>query len=176
MRPDHNDGLLVEHGVEVREKLLTEIKRHPKVDIIYLSMRGIHVVDASFSREAIIRTIKTFRGELGFCLTDIDNSEYLDNFVAGVMKLDQPIFIKLPDRIELISPFYPKGPSKGNQEVLDYVNAHNMVTATMLKSDLHLKLTNASSKLKQLLEQGYLLRKQDTAISGGVEFKYFAIQ
>ena len=175
MRPGFNDGLLIEHGIEVHDKLLAEIKKHSSDEIIYLSLKGIHVVDASFSREAIIRTIKEFRGEVGFCLVDIDNEEYLDNFVAGAIKLKQPVFIKLAGGDMLIGPSYPNGPSKGNQQVIDYVKSHNGATATMLKSDLDLTITNASTKLKQLLEQGYLLRKQDVAVSGGVEFQYFPI-
>ena len=85
-------------------------------------------------------------------------------------------FFKLATEDVLIGPSYPNGPSKGNQEVLDYVKSHNTATATMLKSDLELTITNASSKLKQLLEQGYLLRKQEVAASGGVEFQYFPIR
>ena len=46
----------------------------------------------------------------------------------------------------------------------------------MLKSDLDLTITNASTKLKQLLEQGYLMRKQEMATSGGVEYLYFPIR
>lgn len=176
MRPGTDNGLLIEHGKEVHDKLVAEIKKYSDDEIIYLSMKGISVVDASFSREAIIRAIKEFRCEKGFCLVDIDNEEYLVNFVAGVIKLKQPVFIKLPSGDDIIAPSYPNGPSKGNQQVLDYVKSHNVATATMLKSDFDLTITNASTKLKQLLEQGYLLRKQEIAASGGVEFQYIPIR
>lgn len=176
MRPGTTDGLMVEHGKEVHKALIPEIQQFLDSKVIYLSMKGIKVVDSSFAREAIIRTMKEYREKIGFCLVDIENEEYLDNFAAGAIKLQQPVFIKLPTGDAIIGPTYPKGPSKGAQEVLDYAKSHRVVTATMLKSDLGLTITNASTKLKQLLEQGYLLRKQEVASSGGVEFKYFPIQ
>ncbi|HKV08338.1 MAG TPA: DNA-binding protein, partial [Thermoanaerobaculia bacterium] len=38
-----------------------------------------------------------------------------------------------------------------------------------------ISLTNASTKLKQLWEQGFLLRRENLAPSGGIEFEYFRI-
>ena len=176
MRPKSIEGLRREYGIEVHDKLVKEIEKNLDADIIDLSMKGIDVVDASFSREAIIRTIKEYRGKIGFCLINIDNEEYIDNFVAAVIKLKPPVFFKINGDYQIIGPSFPKGPSKGNQEVIDYVNTHNVATATMLKIDLNLTITNASTKLKQLLEQGYLMRKQEVASSGGVEYLYFPIK
>ena len=176
MRPNSAEGLRREYGIEVHDKLISEIEKNSEADVLYLSMKGIDVVDASFSREAIVRTIKEYRGKIGFCLIDIDNEEYIDNFVAAIIKLQQPVFFKLNRRYKVIGPSYPHGLSKGNQEVIDYVNSRKVVTATMLKSDLNLTITNASTKLKQLLEQGYLMRKQEIAASGGVEYLYYPIR
>ena len=38
-----------------------------------------------------------------------------------------------------------------------------------------MSIANASTKFKQLWEQGFLLRREDVAESGGVEFTYYRI-
>lgn len=176
MRPGIDDGLSIDHGRSVYTALLPVIQGFVDVDTIHLSMKGIREVNSSFCREAIVRTICEFRGKIGFCLVDIENEEYLDNFVAAAIKLKQPVFFKLDSGYKVIGPAFPSELPRGAAEILDYVKKHNPTTATMLKSDLDLSITNASTKLKQLLEQGYLLRKQEAATSGGLEFKYFPIQ
>ena len=110
MRQESTEGLRREYGIEVHDKLVKEIEKISDADIIYLSMKGIDLVDASFGREAIVRTIKEYRGKIGFCLIDIDNEEYLDNFVAPVIKLKQPIFFKLNGGYKIMGPSFPKGP------------------------------------------------------------------
>lgn len=176
MRPGKDDGLSIDHGRFVYAALLPVIQEFVGVDIVHLSMKGIGEVNSSFCREAIVRTISEFRGKIGFCLVDIENEEYLDNFVAAAIKLKQPVFFKLSGGYKVIGPAYPNELPRGAADILNYLKAHNPTTATMLKADLGISITNASTKLKQLLEQGYLLRKQEAASSGGLEFKYFPIQ
>ena len=153
MRPGIDDGLSIDHGKFVYAALLPAIQEFVDVDIVHLSMKGIGEVNSSFCREAIVRTISEFRGKIGFCLVDIENEEYLDNFVAAAIKLKQPVFFKLDGTYKVIGPAFPNELPRGAAEILDYVKTHNPATATMLKSDLDLSITNASTKLKQLLEQ-----------------------
>jgi predicted transcriptional regulator len=40
---------------------------------------------------------------------------------------------------------------------------------------LKISVPNASTKLKKLLDNGYLLRAEEAAESGGIEFMYHAI-
>ncbi|KPC06070.1 Uncharacterized protein AC500_2039 [Pseudomonas amygdali pv. lachrymans] len=40
---------------------------------------------------------------------------------------------------------------------------------------LEISVPNASTKLKKLLDQGYILRAEETAESGGIEYVYHAI-
>jgi predicted transcriptional regulator len=67
-------------------------------------------------------------------------------------------------------------PSQGNAGAFAYVLSKNSVTASDLANAIDLQITNASTKLKQLWEQGFVLRRQEVAESGGVEFRYFAIR
>jgi predicted transcriptional regulator len=41
---------------------------------------------------------------------------------------------------------------------------------------MNLSVQNASSKLKKLVDDGYILRFEETAESGGIEFIYQAIE
>jgi predicted transcriptional regulator len=50
------------------------------------------------------------------------------------------------------------------------------ITASAAAKALDLKITNASMKLKQLEQQGYLLRKEVVSPSGGKEFVYLRIK
>jgi predicted transcriptional regulator len=48
------------------------------------------------------------------------------------------------------------------------------VRTNRVATDLCLKVSNASTQLKELWEMGYLLRTEEVADSGGVEFVYCA--
>jgi len=176
MKPDTNRGWGSEHGIQVQKKLIAAIHKQASADIIYLSMKGIEIVDASFSREAIIKPACEFRCKKGICIVDVENEDYIDNFIAAAIKLSQPIILKLVDRYEIFGPYYPETVSKGNKPALDHIWKYDSITATELSEKLDLKLTNASTKLKQLVEQGFILRRQDTASSGGVEYIYHSIK
>ncbi|MVF12330.1 MarR family transcriptional regulator [Ketobacter sp. MCCC 1A13808] len=163
-------------GVEVRSRLVKEIDKLTSVHIIYLSMEGIENIDASFSREAIVKTIKNYRPGKGFCLTDIENPDYLDNLFSPAVKLEQPVFIKIDNSYQIIGPNRENAPSKTNQPILDYIQSHGHATAVELAKALSLQLTNASTKLKQLLEQGFVLRAQDSTAGPGLEYFYYPIR
>lgn len=163
-------------GVATREKLTKAIDQLTDSYIIHLSMKGIENVDASFCREAIVKTIKDYRLKKGFCLIDIDNPDYLDNLFSPAVKLEQPVFIKNGKKYEIIGPNRDNAPSKTNQPILDYIQSHGRATAVELSKELGLQLTNASTKLKQLLEQGFVLRMQGDAGAPGLEYFYYPIR
>ena len=49
-------------------------------------------------------------------------------------------------------------------------------TTSQIASSMNLSVQNASSKLKKLVDDGYILRFEETAESGGIEFIYQAIE
>ena len=163
-------------GIPARAELEKKIDSLVNAQIIYLSMKGIDNIDASCSREAIVKTIKKYRPEKGFCLIDIQNPDYLDNIFSPAVKLEQPVFVKLGSEYEIIGPNKENAPSRTNQPILDYIQSHGHTTAVDLTKALGLRLTNASTKLKQLLEQGFILRAQDTADGPGLEYFYYPIR
>jgi hypothetical protein len=106
-------------------------------------------------------------------LVDGSNPDLLDNWDAAAEKKNQPMVVWLSDeKYQLIGP----QPSRGNTATLAFALLTPVVRAAEVAEQLDLKVQNASTKLKQLWEQGFLLRREDVADSGGVEYQYFRIR
>lgn len=164
-----------EEGREVFLKLLRIVETSPDRKIFRISLEGVKRTDASFPRESVMELAKRFRGTKGFCLTDIDSQDLLDNWDMAAMKKGQPLLVwdnETGNSYRIIGP----SPSRGTKEVFEYVVSVSRATAVSCAKALGLKLTNASSKLKFLCEHGFLLRRDETASSGGIEYDYFPIK
>ncbi len=59
--------------------------------------------------------------------------------------------------------------------MLRYVLSVEAATAGEAARALDIKVPNASNKLKDLWEEGYILRRERTAPTGGVEYEYVRI-
>ena len=165
------DGWGNSEGKIVASKIIDFVDEHPSVRIFEISLSELERNDASFARESVIAVAKRHRGEKGFFLTHLKSKDLLDNWKAGAEALLQPINV-ITDRLITIGPI----PSRGLQDVLDYVNSVPKTTASEISKKLRIHIPNASTKLKSLREQGFILRKEMTAPSGGVEYEYFRIR
>ena len=67
-------------------------------------------------------------------------------------------------------------PKLGLKVVLEFALSKPAVTAAEVSKELGLKLNNASMKLKQLVTEGFLVRQEEIAPSGGKEFYYYRIK
>jgi len=68
-------------------------------------------------------------------------------------------------------------PSQGNASALNFALKREVTRATeFVSATPGMTIANASTKFKQLWEQGFLLRRENVAESGGVEFVYFRIK
>ncbi len=162
-----------EEGREVFLSLLSVVDKNPGTQVFRISLDGVRRTDSSFPRESVIEIAKRFRGHKGFCLINIDNQDLLDNWDMAAAKKNQPILVWYDSgSYRVIGP----QPSRGNREVFEHVVSSGFMTAVSCAKTVGLKLTNASSKLKQLSEQGFLLRRDETAPSGGIEYVYYAIK
>lgn len=159
-------------GREVHSKLLSIVESNPGVRIFRISLKGVDRTDASFPRESVMEIARRYRGDKGFCLINFPNDDLRDNWGHGADKKDQPIVIWNDDAWELIGP----EPSKGNLETLKYALSKDFVKTSDVAKALNMKLTNASTKLKLLWEKGFLLRMEESADTGGVEFVYYRIK
>ncbi len=158
-------------GREVFPKLLRAVEEHAGTTIFRVSLEGVKRIDISFADETVIGLAKRFRGDKGFCFVDVSGDDVLENWEAAAIRREQPLMVWRGMRGQVIGP----QPSQGNVATLEFALKHEEVTAAELALRLKLQINNASTKLKQLYEQGYLLRRQTVAVSGGIEFIYYRI-
>jgi hypothetical protein len=168
---DRDDGWGNAEGREVFQRLLKKIEADPTKGVYRVSLDGVRRTDASFPRESVIELARRFRGNKGFCLVDIADPDLLDNWDAAAAKRDQPITVWRNGKPEIIG----RKPTAGNGDVLNYVLSNSEATAANTAKQLKLQLTNASTKLRQLEKEGFIMRRDEVSPTGGIEYKYFSI-
>ncbi len=169
---DRDDGWGTDEGHEVYLKLIRTVQRHPGTAIFVVSLEGVRRTDASFPRESVMEVARRYRKKAGICLVDVANDDMMDNWDAAAQKKEQPIFVWLNKAYRLLGP----QPSAGNTEVLQFVVSRFETRASNVAKELSLKIANASMKLRQLWEQGFILRSEDVAETGGIEYTYFPVR
>jgi len=112
------------------------------------------------------------RRQRGFCLVDITDQDLLTNWWAAAICHGQPLFVWNDGIL-----FRRLGPSSsaGLREMLEYVLGVPVARTSEAAATLNLKVPNASNKLKQLWIEGFILRREQSAESGGVEYEYLRI-
>jgi hypothetical protein len=158
-------------GKEVFRKLLDFVD-DSNSRVFGVSLEGIEATDASFPRESVIAVAKQLRGEKGFYLMDFVNRDLIDNWSYAARAKDQPLVIWTEDQFEIIGPEI----NSSTRELVEYVLKNNSVLASQVAGDLGLSVPNASTRLKNLVAHGYILRTEDVADSGGIEYRYSAIK
>jgi hypothetical protein len=169
---DSSDGWGHVQGRETYEKLRATVEAHPTELIFRISLEGVRRTDISFPRESVIELAKNYRGYRGFCLTDLHDLDLLENWDAAARKREQPLMVWNKDMPPTV--LGPE-PSTGLREMFQYVLSVPIARTSEAAANLHLKIPNASNKLKQLWLEGYILRKEQSASSGGVEYEYIRI-
>lgn len=160
-----------DQGREVFQGLIKQVESHPGKLVIEVSLKGVERTDISFASETVVELAKRYRGNKGFLLSNVADADLLENWEAAASKKSQPIMVWDGSKLEVIG----AQPSQGNAATFEYVLTKGSATAAEIATAFDFQITNASTKLKQLWEQGFLLRRQEIAESGGVEFRYFAI-
>ncbi len=168
---ESEDGWGREQGVAVHSKLLSIIEQSSSL-MFQISMKNVRRLDASFPRESIMDIARRYKGERGFCLIDISNPDLIDNLDAAAIKKEVPMYIWNNNEYQLIG----VEPKLGVKMVLELALSKSSITAAEVSNELELKLNNASMKLKQLVTEGYLVRQEEIAPSGGKEFYYYRIK
>lgn len=161
-----------DRGREVFVQMLSEVERHPGVLVFEISLAGIRRTDASFPRESVVELARRFRKQFAFVVTDATNEDLLFNWDAAAVKKEQPLFVKADD-----GSWTMLGPqlSSSKDRLLKYVMKNKKVRTAQVAADLYLKISNASTQLRDLWEMGYVLRREEVADSGGVEFVYLSV-
>jgi hypothetical protein len=148
------------------------VQSSPTEDILVISLDGVEHVDVSFPRESVVELAKLYRGERGVCLKHLSDPDLLENWEAAALRREQPLFVWGENATHCI--IGPQ-PSVGLRDMLKYVLSVPVAFTSEAASALHLKVPNASNKLKQLWLDGYIMRREHTASSGGIEYAYVKI-
>lgn len=161
-----------DRGREVFAQLLARVEQHPGALVFEVSLAGIRRTDASFPRESVVELARRFRKQFAFVMTDATNEDLLFNWDAAALKKEQPLFVKSESGSWRIL-----GPqlSSAKERLLEYVMKNKKVRTAQVAADLYLKISNASTQLRDLWEMGYVLRREEVADSGGVEFVYLSV-
>ncbi|MDD2335819.1 MAG: hypothetical protein PHD01_04495 [Geobacteraceae bacterium] len=167
---DHPFGNV--QGRQTYNKLAEFIDANPSQTIFGISLSDIVATDASFPRESVIAIAKQYRGEKGFFLEGFKSRDLIDNWNYAARAKDQPLVIWSEEGYELIGPEV----SPSVKALLDYIFTNLSVTTSRVANDLHISVQNASTQLKKMVNLGFLMRSEEIAESGGLEYIYKAIK
>lgn len=156
------------------QRLMNYVEQHTGVVVFRVSLVGVRRVDISFASETIVQLARRYRGEKGFCfidLIDIDIDQR-ENWEAAALRAKQPLLLWNSNGKPQVLGVEP---SQGVADALKFVLVKRKARAAeYANASSNVSLTNASTKFKQLWEQGFLLRRESAAPSGGVEYVYFS--
>lgn len=162
------DGWGIEEGRKVYRKLLDQVEAHSGAIVFRISLAGVRRTDVSFPRESVVEVAVRFRGQKGFYLWDVKDQNVLENWDAAASKREQPLFVWTDKKARLLGP----EPPPSFKDVLEFALQHDSVTTTRVATEFALSTSNASNKLRGLSDMGYLLRREETASTGGIEYVY----
>ncbi len=161
-----------DQGREVYQKLISFVEDHPGVMVFKVSLDGVRRVDISFASETVIEVARRYRGGKGFCFIDLTDADMLENWEAAAERKQQPVMVWEDDVGRVVG----IRPSQGNQAAFDFaLKRPRTRAADFAAATQGMSIANASNKFKQLWQQGFLLRREEAAESGGVEFAYYRI-
>jgi len=169
VKPEQGDFLWgTSLGREVFHQILELIDKNPTCNIFDISLDGIEATDVSFPRESVLKASKMFKGEKWFVLSGMTSDDLFDSWSYVASKAEQPIRVIDGNACRFIGPKITDEKAKLLQIVFE---AKTITTAAMAKV-MGVSAQNASTRLKKLSSEGYLMREQLTAESGGKEFQY----
>jgi hypothetical protein len=166
---DRPDGWGREQGRGVYQRLLRAVEASAGSLIIRISMKGVQRVDISFASETIVELARRYRGAKGICLIDLTDDDMIENIDAAAAKKDQPLLAWQGKSARVLG----EQPTQGCREAFNFALERPQARAAeFAQAKKNLSIANASMKFKQLWEQGFLLRRESSADTGGVEFVY----
>jgi hypothetical protein len=172
MNEDDGWGRVV--GRETYGKLMQFVESHPGILIFRVSVDGVNRIDISFASETIVEIARRYRGRKGFCFVDLRDIDQQENWEAAAQRASQPILRWDEHARPSIMGIEP---TQGNADAFQFALLKQETRAAEFAAvSKGVSITNASSKFKQLWEQGFLLRQEAVAESGGVEYIYIRIK
>lgn len=157
-------------GRETFKLLLDFLDNHPEELVIELSLFGIKATDASFPRESVLSIAKQFKGERWIILRDFSTADLLDNWDYAAKAKDHNMIVVKDGKPAFIGPKL----TDSNRELLLFVFSRGSISTATVAKSLDISVQNASTRLKKLVSEGLIMRSEETALSGGIEFMYKA--
>lgn len=167
------DGWGRDAGRDTYGKLIPFVEGHPGVQVFRVSLKGVRRVDISFASETIVELARRYRAMKGFCFTDLNDTDQQENWSAAAERSRQPLFKWDEQGRPTIMGLQP---TQGISDALQFALDREEARAADFAASSKVSITNASNKFKQLWEQGFLLRREAVAESGGVEYVYARIR
>jgi hypothetical protein len=168
-----NEGWGRDAGREVYRALVDFVESKAGKIVFRVSLTGVKRVDISFASETIVELARRYRGRKGFCFTDLEDRDMEENWSAAAERAKQPLINWSGGKWRVLGP----QPSQGVADAFRFALTKGEPRASdYAASAKDISITNASNKFKQLWENGFLLRREATAESGGVEFVYVPIR
>ncbi len=169
---DSQEGWGRDQGRKVYQQLIDFVESNPGTMTFKVSLVQVRRVDISFASETIVELARRYRGKKGFCFTDLTDQDMLENWDAAAERKGQPIMVWDGKNGQVIG----LTPSQGTLGAFNFALKRERTRASEFAASMpDISIANASTKFKQLWEQGFLLRREDIAESGGVEFTYHRI-
>jgi len=162
------DGWGRSEGREVYNRLLEFVEGNPGMLVFKVSLGGVRRLDMSFASETLVELARRYRRAKGFCLIDLADKDIAENIDAAAEKKDQPLLIWEGKSARVIG----GDPSEGTREAFQFAMGRPECRASEFAIEREISIANASMKFKQLWNEGFLLRRESVADSGGVEFVY----
>ncbi len=158
-------------GRDTHAKLLNHIDNLHGTSIIGISFAGMEAADGTFLRESLIYTIKRYSKEIFFFVFDIADEDMFSNIKSAAFSGNQRLTCWLDSGCHIVGP----EPSAANKALLELVVSHRATTTSKAAEELNISVQNASTRLKRLSEEGFLMRTEEAADTGGKEFIYQVI-
>ena len=165
---DHPEGWGRSEGREVYHRLLDFVEGNSGTIIFKVSLDGVRRLDMSFASETIVELARRYRKSKGFCLVDLEDKDIVENIDAAAEKKEQPLLVWIDKSARVIG----GDPSEGAREAFQFAMGRAQCRASEFAVEKGISIANASMKFKQLWNEGFLLRRESAADSGGVEFVY----
>lgn len=162
------DGWGRSEGREIYNRLLNFVEGTPETIVFRVSFDDVRRLDMSFASETLVELARRYRRTKGFCLIDLSDKDIAENIDAAAERKSQPLLIWEGKSARVIG----GGPSEGTREAFQFAMGRAECRASEFAIQKGISIANASMKFKQLWNEGFLLRRESVADSGGVEFVY----
>jgi hypothetical protein len=168
-----NEGWGRASGRDVYGALVDFVESRAGKVIFRVLLNGVRRVDISFASETIVELARRYRSQKGFCFTDLGDKDMEENWAAAAERSRQPLMNWAGGPVRVLGP----QPSQGVADAFRFALSKGEARASDYAASVRdMSITNASTKFKQLWENGFLLRRETAAESGGVEFIYIPIR